>query len=48
MVRDNIALKDGDYPGNMDVTRFRESITNQVQYLENVQSGENYNEYENQ
>lgn len=34
MVKNNIALKDGDYPGEKDVSRFRSSILNHVEFLE--------------
>ena len=40
MVKNNIALKDGDYPGNVEVTRFREAILNQVDFLEGGEQNE--------
>ena len=30
MIKNNIALKNGDYPGKSDVTRMRESIVNKA------------------
>lgn len=33
MVKNNIAMKDGDYPGTKNVSRFREAISNQIDFL---------------
>ena len=33
MVKNNIALKDGDYPGQKNVSRFREAILNHTEFL---------------
>ena len=35
MVKNNIALKDGDYPGGKDVSWFWDSILKHVDFLEN-------------
>ena len=34
MVKNNIALKDGDYPGSKNVSRFRVAITNHIDHLQ--------------
>ena len=34
MVRNNIALKDGDYPGQKNIQRFRDAVVNQANHFD--------------
>ncbi len=44
MIKNNIALKEGDYPGKKKITRMRNCIMNQVNFLQEDRSNTNQND----